>query len=122
MRLVLDNDPDVTTVRRYAAGEIEAGGQLLRAPCLLSASQVVAGWSARSVATLAEADLAAVLALAPRVLLLGTDAAGERVPAPLRRQLEARGIAVEVMGLGAACRTYNVLVQEKRAVVAGLFP
>jgi uncharacterized protein len=26
------------------------------------------------------------------------------------------------MGLGAACRTYNVLATELRPVVAGLFP
>jgi len=122
MRLVLDNDPGVYTVRRYDSGEIQVGEQLLRAPCLLSAQRIVADWSARSVAGLGDADLAAVLALEPLVFLLGTDAAGERPPLALRRQLEARGIAVETMGLGAACRTYNVLVQENRLVVAGLFP
>jgi len=122
MRLVLDNDPGVYTVRRYEAGEIHVGEQLLRAPCLLSAQRIVADWSARSVAGLTEADLAAVLALEPRVFLLGTDATTERPPLALRRQLEARGIAVETMGLGAACRTYNVLAQENRPVVAGLFP
>jgi uncharacterized protein len=42
--------------------------------------------------------------------------------AALRRMLEARGVALEVMNLGAACRTYNVLAQERREVVAGLFP
>jgi uncharacterized protein len=122
MRLVLDNDPGLLTVRRYEPGEIAVGEQLLRAPCLLSAQRIVADWSARSVAGLVEADLAAVLALEPQVLLLGTDAAGERPALALRRQLEARGIAVETMGLGAACRTYSVLVQEFRPVVAGLFP
>ena len=122
MRLVLDNDPGVYAVRRYEPGEIIVGEQVLRAPCLLSAQHIVADWSARSVAGLVEADLAAVLALEPRVVLLGTDAVGERPPLALRRQLEARGIAVETMGLGAACRTYIVLVQENRPVVAGLFP
>jgi uncharacterized protein len=122
MRLVLDNEPGLITVRSYSPGEIAAGGQLLHSPCLLSAQRIVADWSARSVAGLGEADLAAVLALEPLVLLLGTDASGERPPLALRRQLEARGIAVETMGLGAACRTYNVLVQEYRPVVAGLFP
>ena len=40
----------------------------------------------------------------------------------LRRSVEARGVSLEFMSLGAACRTYNVLAHERRAVVAGLFP
>ena len=38
-----------------------------------------------------------------------------------RTELTARGIALEAMELGAACRTYNVLVQEERRVAAALF-
>jgi uncharacterized protein len=30
-------------------------------------------------------------------------------------------VALEVMDLGAACRTYNILVQEERRVIAALF-
>ncbi|RYG98549.1 MAG: hypothetical protein EON57_12485, partial [Alphaproteobacteria bacterium] len=41
-------------------------------------------------------------------------------PSAVRRLFEARGIALEAMDLGAACRTYNVLAQEDRQVV-GLF-
>lgn len=122
MRLVLENDPGILTVRRYAPGEVVAGEHTLRAPCLLSAHRVVADWSARSVAALDEAALALVLALEPRIVLLGSDAPDERAPAAWRRALAARGIALEAMSLGAACRTFNVLVQEYRPVVAGLFP
>jgi uncharacterized protein len=38
------------------------------------------------------------------------------------RQLAAKQISLEAMDLGAACRTYNVLAQEDRAVAALLFP
>ena len=121
MKLVLDSDPALITVRRYAPGEIEAGGQQLRAPCLLSASGVIADWAAPSLAALEPAHLEPVFALKPSILLLGSDAGG-RIPLALRRLLEARGIAAECMDVGAACRTYNVLVTEYRPVVAGLFP
>jgi len=40
----------------------------------------------------------------------------------LRALLASRQIALEVMDLGAACRTYNVLAQEDRPVAALLFP
>jgi uncharacterized protein len=53
-------------------------------------------------------------------VLLGSPRVGERPPRALRRLLELQGIALECMELGAACRTYNVLAQEGRAVAAGL--
>ncbi len=121
MKLLLDSDPSLVTVKRYGAGEIEVGGQVLRAPCLVSAAGVQAGWGATTPEALAADQLEAIYALKPSVLLLGCDAPG-RPPLSVRRALEARGIAVECMGLGAACRTYNVLATERRPVVAGLFP
>jgi len=39
----------------------------------------------------------------------------------VRAVLAARGVGLEAMHLGAACRTYNVLVQEERRVAAALF-
>jgi uncharacterized protein len=122
MRLVLDTDPQVLTVRGYAPGEIDIGGQKIRAPCIVSAAQLITDWPVSSAATLDLATLAPLLALHPTVVLIGADAADGLAAGALRRALETRGVAFEVMNLGAACRTYNVLVQERREVVAGLFP
>ena len=122
MRLVLETDPQILTVRRYAPGEIEIAGQLLRSPCIVSARQLISEWQASAVNTLDLNIMEPLLALQPRIVLLGSDAPEARAPGELRRALEGRGIALEVMNLGAACRTYNVLAQELRAVVAGLFP
>ena len=55
-----------------------------------------------------------------RVLLLGT---GPRqvFPAPaLRQAIAAAGLGLEAMDTGAACRTYNVLLAERRPVGAAL--
>lgn len=59
---------------------------------------------------------------APDVLLIGAGAAPMALPAIVRNALTEAGIAVEVMGTGAACRTYNVLVGEGRRVAALLLP
>ena len=44
------------------------------------------------------------------------------VGAALRAAFKARGIAIEAMDTGAACRTYNVLLAEDRHVAAALLP
>ena len=54
------------------------------------------------------------------VLLLGTGSEPATVDKGLRLELRAMGIGLEVMGTGAACRTFNVLLAEDRAVVAAL--
>jgi len=41
--------------------------------------------------------------------------------AEVRGEFARRGVGLEVMELGAACRTFNVLVQEERRVLAALF-
>jgi uncharacterized protein len=124
MRLVLDNDPQVLSVRSYAPGLIDVAGQLVRAPCILSATQLITDWPVRSAAELDEAALAPILALRPTLVLIGAGTEATAVPAAsrLRRSVQAHGVALEIMDLGAACRTYNVLAQERREVVAGLFP
>ncbi|MCC7461333.1 MAG: hypothetical protein IT480_02605 [Gammaproteobacteria bacterium] len=122
MRLVLDSDPKIHTIRRYGPGEIVVGAQVLHGACIVSATRLVAPWAAQSPSTLDEAQLAPLLELRPSVILLGAGAGELPAPRPLVMLLQRRGIGVESMGLGAACRTYNVLVHEGRAVVAGLFP
>jgi uncharacterized protein len=42
------------------------------------------------------------------------------LPAALRTALKAAGISSDPMDTGAACRTYNVLAGEGRAVAAAL--
>jgi uncharacterized protein len=56
------------------------------------------------------------------VLLLGLGRRMAPVGASLRAALKARGIAIEAMETGAACRTYNVLLAEDRRVAAALLP
>lgn len=122
MRLVLDTDPRILTIRSYAPGEIVVGEQVLRGPCVVSAAQLLADWGARAAATLDESLLAPLLELRPSVIVLGVLEGQLPAPRPLVVALQRRGVGVETMNLGAACRTYNVLVHEGRAVVAGLFP
>lgn len=122
MRLVLDTDPRIYTIRHYVEGQIVVGNQVLRGPCIVSAARLVANWQAVSPAKLDAATLAPLLELQPSIILLGVLAKHAPPPRSLVSDLQRRSIAIETMNLGAACRTYNVLVQDGRPVAAGLFP
>lgn len=65
-------------------------------------------------------SLSMVLAEPPTLLVIGC---GDRfVPPPqnLLATLKERGVALEWMDTGAACRTFNVLLTEDRAVTGAL--
>lgn len=54
------------------------------------------------------------------VILVGSGAKSERPSQAVRQMLKDRGLNIECMDTGAACRTYNVLMAEGRRVGAAL--
>jgi uncharacterized protein len=121
MRLVLDSDPKIYTIHRYEDDAVVVGERTLRQPFIISAERLIDDWPATRPAMLGVEAIAALLDLKPEIILLGSHEP-RSLPRTLVADLARRGIALETMTLGAACRTYNVLVYERRPVVAGLFP
>ncbi|MBS0581000.1 MAG: hypothetical protein JSR36_17215 [Proteobacteria bacterium] len=121
MKLTLDNAPGANLVRGYSAQGIRIGEQLLTHSCIVTAERVVADFPPQSFAEFTVEHLGLVLGLAPELVLLGTGPVQQFAGAAMRAACAARGIGLESMELGAACRTYNVLVQEERRVAAALF-
>jgi uncharacterized protein len=77
-------------------------------------------WAVAGFDALTEAHFAALAALAPEVVLLGTGSR-LRFPSPrLTAALARAGIGLEVMDVQAACRTFNILAEEERHVAAAL--
>lgn len=77
-------------------------------------------WGPKHMEELSAADFAEIETYEPQVVLLGV---GKRLRFPdaaLYRELLTKGIGVEVMDSSAACRTYNILVNEGRNVVAAI--
>jgi uncharacterized protein len=122
MRLVLDSDPRIHLVRSYGEGAIVVGEQRLSRPFILFPDRLVADWSARSIHSINPEQAAALCATGTGIVLLGAGEGTVLPDASLRSLFRARGIALECMNLGAACRTYNILANEGRPVAAGLFP
>jgi len=82
---------------------------------------VIEDWRVASPAEVALADLEPALALQPEIVLLGTGSTLVWPEADLMAALATRRVGLEIMSTPAACRTFNVLVHERRRVAAALF-
>jgi uncharacterized protein len=121
MKFTLEASSRVNLIRAYSAQEIRIGEHRLHASCIVTADTLISEWEPASFSELTVAHLEPILALKPEVVLLGTGPTQRFPPAAIRAALTARGVGLEVMDLGAACRTFNILVQEERQAAAALF-
>ena len=111
-------------IESYGPGGFRIGGVRWTGPVLILADRVVA-WEHGDDTPLDAAALAAAFAGESMELLIlglgaGPAAVSAAVPHAVRETLRDAGLAVEAMDTGAACRTYNLLAGEGRAVGAAL--
>jgi len=109
-------------VRGYAIGELRIGEQRFDRALIVGATHLEPDLAVQHPLELREEHLTTVFALAPEVVIIGWAGGQVFMPAAQRRWFLERTIGLEIMELGAACRTYNVLVQDERKVIALLFP
>jgi len=120
MKLHSQNSPGLHTVTAYGAGHIAVNGQPLTRSFLLTPRKLETDWRPASIGELTADDLARVVALGSRIVLLGTGLRQRFPPPALLAPLTRAGIGVEVMDSLAACRTYNILMAEGRDVAAAV--
>jgi uncharacterized protein len=121
MKFTLETAVRSNLIRGYSDHEIIIGETRVTRSCLITATELITDWPPASFADLELVHLEGTLAQSPQLLLIGTGPTQRFAPASLRRALAQRGVGLEAMQLGAACRTFNVLVQEERRVAAALF-
>lgn len=94
--------------------------QQLNKSAIIIGDTLVEDWPVSCFAALEAKHLEVLLEFEPEVILVGT---GNqlRFPHPsCAANILAKGIGVEYMDVGAACRTYNILTAEGRQVAAAL--
>jgi uncharacterized protein len=121
MKLTLEGASSANLIRSYSADGIRIGELLVRGSCIVTAEKLITDWAPQRYAEFSAEHVPDILALAPEVVVLGTGASQQFPAAEVRALFASRGVGLEVMQLGAACRTFNVLLQEERRVAAVLF-
>jgi len=120
MKLHLDKSDQYYTIARYDAHHVMIGPQRYESSLIVMPERIETDWHAGGFDNLDEAAFARLTRLGCEILILGTGPR-QRFPQPrLTKPLIEARIGLEVMDLGSACRTYNILVAEHRNVAAAL--
>jgi uncharacterized protein len=108
-------------IRAYEAGRLRVNEAWIAGHVIVSQDRILEHWNVEAPSALALGDLEPALALQPEIVLLGTGSDIVLPDVELMAAMAARGIGLEIMTTAAACRTFNVLVHERRRVAAALF-
>ena len=113
--------PHPAPIDAYGAGGFRFAGMSHRGS-LLCLPDGIWAWAVTRPDEIDEVALARVLAVGPDigVFLLGAGRDPWVMPEPLRRRCRAASFSLDVMTTGAAVRTYNIMLGERRRVAAGL--
>lgn len=120
MKLHLSQVAGSNAFTAYGEGYVTVNAARYERSLLVLPDRVVADWGPDRFDALAPEHLAALVDIAPEVVLLGTGARLRFPRAEITRALVAARIGLEVMDVQAACRTFNILAAEGRKVAAAL--
>jgi uncharacterized protein len=112
---------EANIVRAWEPGRVRVRDEWVHGHVIVSADRIIEGWAVTRADGIDVAALEPAIALGPEIVLLGTGPELVLPDVELMAQLAARTIGLEIMSTAAACRTFNVLVHERRRVVAALF-
>lgn len=108
-------------VSGYGDGGFRIAGERVEGSVILFPERFLA-WDVNRLSDLTPENLGDIIASANEVdiLLLGCGDVPPLIGQGLRDAMKAHNIVIDAMGTGAACRTFNILLGEGRAVAAAL--
>ncbi|AHF03255.1 hypothetical protein MARPU_04670 [Marichromatium purpuratum 984] len=122
MKFAQTEDADSNRVQGYGPQGTQIRDRRYTHALLVSAERLDPDWGPARAEALTPEHIAALLEGDPQVIVIGTGARQVFPDPAVYREAIARGVGVEFMDTGAACRTFNILLAEDRRVVAGLLP
>lgn len=116
----LGPDAGARIIRRYGTGYVVVNEDTITTSMILTPTELDTDWPPETFAQLDFAHCEALLSYGPDLVLLGTGRRQQFPAAEIMARVMQAGIGIEVMDTAAACRTFNILMNEGRKVVAGL--
>ena len=120
MKFQPDQLDGVNNITHYDSDRLRVNADFYAGSVLVPWVGTPRAWNVDGIAGLTPAHFEALLEMDPEVVIFGSGPRLKFVSPALYRSLIERRIGVETMDSGAACRTYTVLANEGRRVVAAI--
>lgn len=111
---------ETNTIMAYDDSQICVNHVAYSENCLISNQTIISAWNIQSLLAPDDENIKIFLQLEPELILLGHALSNSSRYIQFQSFLSKKRIGVEVMSIGAACRTFNVLLSEGRKVVLGI--
>ena len=111
----------VNFIRAWEPGRVRVADRWVAGNVIVANDAIIESWTPQAAGELTIVDLEPALALQPTIIVLGTGTQQLLPDVELMAAVAALSVGLEIMNTPAACRTFNVLLQEQRRVVAALF-
>lgn len=112
--------PEKNTIQAYSDTIITVNNADYCTSFIISREAIISSWTVNFLHEFTEETLQPILKLQPEVILIGHNQPDAQLPMPVVQFLANQRIGIECMSIGAASRTFNVLLGEERAVVIGI--
>lgn len=107
-------------VQAYSPTQIKINFITYEQNLIVCNEAIQSDWSLHRIQDLSQNTLVSLLSYEPEIIIIGHSSPGEFPPASIIQAINVQKIGLESMSIGAACRTYNVLLSENRRVVLGI--
>lgn len=122
MKIELDSELSTSNkIISYSNSSFRLKDSLLEKNIVISKNRLVENWNVESYHNLATHHLDQIISWQPELIIIGSGSVPSFPNAELIEHTASRNIGLEIMDTGAACRSYNLLIDEGRDVVACLF-
>lgn len=106
-------------VQAYSENQVQINSITYERSLIVSQEEVISDLAIHDIQAMDEQYLQQLLQFNPEVVIIGHEQTGKFPPMSIISALSQHRVGIECMSIGAASRTYNVLLSEQRAVVAG---
>ncbi len=122
MKIELDSENSRSNkIISYFDDSFKLKDKLIKSNIIISKDRLIENWSVDDYQNLALQHLDQIISWQPEIILIGTGKEPSFPNLELISYVTSKNIGLEIMDTGAACRIYNLLIDEGRDVVACLF-
>jgi len=106
-------------VQSYTDDKIQINSIIYERSLIVSKQEIISDLTIKNIKEMDEAYLELLLRVKPELIVIGHNTLGSFPAINIISALAKQRIGIECMSIGAAARTYNILLSEDRIVVAG---